>query len=228
MPAPRKTSTSTKALGPDEKIVQLFFKSVGAQLGYYNAQTKSFSDDMKMQPQYHTTLKVVQEVLTSGQLSSKELEDLILDRYRAGERTVSLASLLPKQKKALDGSENLLEDGFTYAHTYLYERTNPSFAIVGEGMVATVPGRVALKKTFTLDDLLTYYYAKTGCAKVPGRKNRDLGAFRYLLEAYPLDRVLHAIDLAGDIGVRSVLKLEDHMDAAEKEVKYLAARRHAL
>jgi hypothetical protein len=210
----------------DEKIVRLFLKTVGSELGFYQAATTDFIPDLELRPQYQANLEIIRSVLKEGRLSSKELETLILDRYRAGERQALISGLLPKAKARTDDNENLLEDGADYLHGALFVRTAPSFVVSGDAMLPVSGGQNLRRESFTLGELLQHYYRRMGLEGLEGRRSRDLGALRYLLAGTSLDTLLFAIDFAALDGARGgVLKLEDYLQEAEAEVRDRRSRR---
>lgn len=223
--APARKSAPTL----DQKIVELFLKTVGAECGLYNGGTRLFIPNLESHHLYQSNLEIVRDVLKSGRLAAGELEELIRERYKAGERQALLSAILPKsaEKRQLDENENLIEDGTVYQHSELYVRTAPSFFVSGNSMYSSSPGTQTAKERYTLGELLDYYYRRLPVAQLTSRRNRDLGGMRYLLDGYRVDEVLHAIDRAGgEEKPLSVLKLEDYLPEAREIVRDRAARKH--
>lgn len=210
----------------ERRITELFLKSVGSGLGFYNAATKSFQKGLESEPLYQANLEIVQAALKSGWKAS-ELEDHIVARYKAGERQALLSDILPNKApaKRIDEEENLLETGPDYQHTALYLRSAPTFAVVGESMVPMQRGSVKPKDEFTLRDLCNYYFETMRVPNTPRRWANALGSFRWLLGEARVDEVLTAVDLACAVNDETpVLRLSDYLDEARADVAAREAR----
>lgn len=87
------------------------------------------------------------------------------------------------------------------------------------------PFYLEMKKRFTMEELLAYWYKKTGIAPNDNVRKQDEGKFKYLLQFYDLDELLFSIDTQRHVRdekhmapIRNIFDLEKYMDDAKQYI----------
>jgi hypothetical protein len=222
----RKSKSPAGETTVEARIVRVFLRSVGAELGFYNAGFKEFRAGVESEPVYQSNLEIVRSALKQGWVAA-DLEEFIISRYRAGERQALLSEILPKQpeNKRLDESDNLLEDEEPHFHPQLFVRRMPSFTVTGGVMVPVTRGTVTPKEVFTLLDLVSYFFQHGRQGDTPRQRSAAINQMRWLLSQATVDEILFAIDLAEESGKDvGVFDLTDFLDVAREQVLVCEAR----
>jgi len=96
--------------------------------------------------------------------------------------------------------QNLMQRDVFYYHNLLREvpppvriRRDPE---TGEYIRESAPFFLEMKRRFTMQDLLDYWYRTNYITPNDHMRKQDEGKFRYLLSIYSLDEILFAIDAA--------------------------------
>lgn len=119
---------------------------------------------------------------------------------------------------------SLIERGKFYYHRILHIKPEAPVYNPRTGEVKTTPFYLEMKIRFTMDDLLDYFYDTMMTPAELVDRNKDAGAFKYMLEKYkkisfiePLDFILSLIDYTKEteaVPTSSVLDTQKH----EREV----------
>jgi hypothetical protein len=122
---------------------------------------------------------------------------------------------------------NLIEPDVFYYHNILREVPPPPKITIKDGKVIREeqPFYLEMKKRFTMEELLQYWYEKNGITPTAHMLKQDEGKFKYLLGIYNLDEILFAIDVSKTIRaerqlmpLRNVFDLERYMDDAREYI----------
>jgi hypothetical protein len=205
------------------RLTQYFLKSVGAHLGLYNEKENSFVPDLETKGVYKTNLQIIEQALAKG-WTYTELHALIGLQYREKKQAALFSEILPK--RIANEDENLLDPEDSYYHPALYVRTPARFSVSGDTMVLTQKPSSQLKESFTVRDLMLYYYGCLGIVS-PDTRRRSAQAktMMWLLSQAHLDEVLFAIDLAGESDrLVPVIDLSRYLQDAAHERRYYQAR----
>jgi hypothetical protein len=208
----------------ERRILALFFTTVGAELGLYDFKQKKFAPGAASHGAYQENLRAIQQALGSG-TPAADLEELIRERYRAGERTALIGALLKAETRpGRAGLETDLLTGIEPLHPALFDRRMPVLTLVGQTLTEVSAGRVTPKAQFTLAQLIDYYAAALrGYAP---RLKQHLGPWNWLLSQATLPELLTAIDLAREEHQEpGPLELTQYLAAARPIVQARAARR---
>jgi hypothetical protein len=210
----------------ERRVLELHFKTLAVEKGFYNSKSKKFPENWESEGLYQSNLNIVREYLKGG-WTATELEDAIRSRYQAGERAMLISEVLPKKapNKRVEERDNLLEEGLVYQHPALYDVRPPTFITMGEEMFQSAPPAHRKRECFTFEDLGKYYFKNLKVGMTPRNWTAALGGFRYLLQDYRLDEVLHAIDIAREEQPDTmVLELQKYLPEARKEVEMRLSR----
>lgn len=188
---------------------------------------------------------VVERIVSEGQLCStveyidklvskgwklddiKNEMDLFKKEYPEMIRNVYTLEQIMSSKQP---PNNLIEEGVFYYHNLLRSTSNPARIIkdkeTGRFIKIETPYYLEMIKTFTLENLLNYWYESSQQEANESLIRKDKGRFDYLLGFYDIDEILFAIDIAQ--GNRKVMKqkplknafdLEKYIEEAKEEVK---------
>lgn len=215
-----------KVDSPEERLAQFWLKSVAAGCGLYNPASGSFVDDLEEQGLYHGNVSVFANALKSG-WTYDELQFWIGQQYKNGERNALASDILPKKERedSIRETDDLMDEDTDYFHDALYDTTPPRFAVAGSVMLPVSRGSITRKQSFTLRELMDYYYANVKTACVARRRETQTKTMAWLLSQAELDEILYAIDAAGltDDDV-PVVELTNYFDEAQRELTYHRAR----
>lgn len=125
---------------------------------------------------------------------------------------------------------NLIEEGVFYYHNLLRETAGPARIIkdpqTGKMQRIEPTFYLEMVKSFTMENLLDYWYASSEQTSNESVIRKDKGRFDYLLGYYDIDEVLFAIDIAQEVRkkmkhkpLKNVFDLEKYMDEAKEEIK---------
>jgi hypothetical protein len=123
---------------------------------------------------------------------------------------------------------NLLERDVFYYHNILREVPPPPRIrfVDGKPVREEQPFYLEMKKRFTLEDLLQYWYNSNGVSPNDHMRRQDEGKFKYLLGIYNLDEILFAIDVSKTMRaeqqlppLRNAFELERYMEEARKFIE---------
>ncbi|GAK42087.1 hypothetical protein TCA2_4579 [Paenibacillus sp. TCA20] len=124
--------------------------------------------------------------------------------------------------------KNIMNPDIFYYHNRLRE-TSPAPKMRkgpdGKYIQEVEPFFLEMKKRFTMEELLEYWYEKMNIQSNPHMIKQDEGKFNYLLGIYDLDEILFAIDEAKRIRLswqRSLLRnafdIEKYVDEARETI----------
>lgn len=186
----------------ERQLLEVFYKSVGVELGFYNAKTRKLKPEVTSEGNYQANLETVRQHLANG-WTVKELEDKLWELSRGGYRGAVLREFLPSQppgqKKLEEGSNLVNPEHHPYQHPALYVLRMPTFMVQGDQMLPVSPGQRTAKAEYTLRDLVRYWLQTNGRGETPRAFTQALGYLRYLIgQGYRVDEILHAIDLAAE------------------------------
>lgn len=125
---------------------------------------------------------------------------------------------------------NLIDSDIFYYHNALRETSPPTKLIFNEETRKyeriESPFFLEMKKVFTLDDLLNYWYEKNEIKYQENNVSQDKARFSYLLKYYDLDEILFMIDIAYEDReikrlkpLRNVFHLEEYAEEAKEAIK---------
>jgi hypothetical protein len=127
---------------------------------------------------------------------------------------------------------NLMEPDVFYYHNHLREVPPPPRLRIVDGKAIREEQSfyLQMKTRFTMEDLLSYWYAMNGLKANEHMKKQDEGKFKYLLGFYNLDELLFGIDVSKSIRaerqklpLRNAFDLEQYMDEARE---YIAGKQN--
>jgi hypothetical protein len=118
---------------------------------------------------------------------------------------------------------NLIDPDMFYYHNALREVPPPVTIkfIDGKPVRNESTFYLEMKKRFTMQDLLNYWYQHNSVKPNTGMLKQDEGKFKYILGFYTVDEILFAIDVSKAIRsdkqllpLRNIFDLERYMDEA--------------
>jgi hypothetical protein len=209
-------------------------------------EIKGFSEDaqgkVKAPDAYKVSVMKNLEQLLAGGTSVKEIETL-MNRYKtthpSPKDVYSIDEILSYFKVKAEKQEikrdpnNLLEHGKFYFHPALQIVPPPPTIIqlpdgTFQSSYETEEFFLEIKECFTLSDLVDYFY-KVMEIDVDF-KERDMGAFKYVLKSYDIDAVLYMIDearaVSEDMGKSNPTSPFDIRDYAESAIAILEDRKN--
>lgn len=150
---------------------------------------------------------------------SKEYPRVVLNVYHVGEIM---------QNKTMPS--NLLSAEEFYYHNALREISPPTRLVqdpvTGQFIRKSTPFYLEMKKRFTMNDLLRYWYDQMGIQATEHLLRQDEGKFTYLLQNYTVDELLFCIDRAKYLRkernlrpLRSAFDLEKYIEDARDFMK---------
>lgn len=128
--------------------------------------------------------------------------------------------------------KNIMNPDIFYYHNRLREVPPPPRMrkVDGKYIQEVEPFFLEMKKRFTMEELLDYWYEKMNIDSNPHMIKQDEGKFNYLLGVYDLDEILFAIDVAKKARLtqsRSLLRnafdIEKYMEEARE---YILAKKN--
>lgn len=124
---------------------------------------------------------------------------------------------------------NLMQPDIFYYHNSLREVSMPTRIVkdpeTGQLVRKSEPFYLEMKKRFSMQDLLNYWYSQMGITSTDHMVRQDEGKFKYILGNYTLDEVLFAIDASRAIRKEKSLKL---LRNAFELDKYIEEGREAI
>jgi hypothetical protein len=125
---------------------------------------------------------------------------------------------------------NLIEPDVFYYHNALREVSPPTRIIkdpvTGQFIRQSQPFYLEIKKRFTMQDLLNYWYTQMEITPNEHMIRQDEGKFKYILSNYTLDEVLFAIDAAKTIRkerqlrpLRNAFELDKYIEDAREFIR---------
>ena len=125
---------------------------------------------------------------------------------------------------------NLLEPDAFYYHNALRETSAPTKLVYNKEKQCyeriDQPFFLEMKKCFTMNDLLRYWYKSNGMNPTEHHIKQDTGRFEYLLGMYDIDEILFAIDIAQATRkdnqqkpLRNVFELEKYIEEAKEAIQ---------
>jgi len=125
--------------------------------------------------------------------------------------------------------DNLIEQGMFYYHTALREVSPPVRMkfdeVTGEYVRTASTFYLEMKKTFTMQELLDYWYTKMGITRTDRLIRQDEGKFKYMLDTYTVEEILFCIDMSNS--VRKEMELPKLKNAFDLE-KYIEHARSLM
>lgn len=218
---PKKYKLNSEDLSQEERLTQFFLKSVGASVGIYNAGTDEYKTD---EPLYKTNVDIFRSALRDG-WTYDELHSLIGMNFRDKVSTALASDIITKKEIPLREGDNLLISTQKYYHPALFNTTAGRWAVGPNTMVPVTRAASVQKDSFTLRDLVDYYYkiVKTGSSS--RRREGDSKTMVYLLNQASLDEILFAIDAAGETNEEiRVIELNRFFDDASRDLEYHKSR----
>lgn len=206
---------------PEVILAEQFSKSVGCELGFYNASTQEFVTTLNVEPQFKKNVEIIKKCLKSG-WKEADLRTLIFSSYKDGRRCVLISDILPKDinKNESDPNQNLLEDSITHPLGWIIQKPIMTLDQNGE-LVRGTSLSVTAKDTLTLKEVVDYYLTNVESLSSKDNRKSVTGAIAYLIREYDLDTVLFAIDLAANDNTPiDPLGLKKYFVEARKEIKY--------
>lgn len=196
-------------------LTTYFFSSVIERIVNENQITSTVEYVMKLVSEGWTTDEIKNEV--DG--FKKEYPEMVRNVY-------TLEQIMSKKKPP----NNLIEEGVFYYHNLLRITSQPTRIIksseTGKMMRVEMPYFLEMIKTFTMDNLLAYWYKKSEQTPNESIIKKDKGRFNYLFGYYDLDEILFAIDIAqqnrkemGHKPLRNAFDLERYIEEAKEEIK---------
>lgn len=215
----------TKKLSTEEILAQFFLKSVGAEVGFWNASTSEFSEGFEDEPLYQGNVSCFQNAMKAGH-TFDDLHHMIGSNYKNGVRTALASAIIPERKNDdLEESSNLLDSDNPYYHPALFSVSAPRFAVAGTMMIPVARGSTTPKDTFTLRELMDYYYANIKTACLSSRRPSQTKTMMWLLKQASLDQILYAIDAASLTDKEiPIIELTKYLEEADLEINYYKAR----
>lgn len=209
---------------PEERLAQFFLKSVGVECGLYNHGTKQLADGFEAEGLYQAHVATFASAMKQG-WAYDDLHDLVASNYKSGVRAALVSNIIPEREPLLKETDNLLADDDDYYHSALYIQRAPQFTLAGSMMLTVSAGSITRKETFTLRDLMTYYYDNTRTSSVSRRREAETKTMVWLLKQASLDEILFAIDVvrSEDASV-SVVELTHYLDQGRADLDYRRAR----
>jgi hypothetical protein len=125
---------------------------------------------------------------------------------------------------------NLLDPDVFYYHNALRVTSAPVTLVYDEttGQYKRIeqPFFLEMKTSFTMEDLLRYWYKSNGMSPTEHHMKQDRGRFEYLLGMYDIDEILFAIDIAQahrkdqqQKPLRNVFELERFIEEAKEAIQ---------
>lgn len=125
---------------------------------------------------------------------------------------------------------NLLEPDMFYYHNVLREVSPPTKIVkdphTGQLVRQTQPFYLEMKKRFTLQELLDYWYTQMDIRPNEHMLRQDEGKFKYILGNYTVDEILFAIDASKTIRkerqlrpLRNAFELDKYIEDAREFIK---------
>lgn len=206
-----------------QSLNDLFYKSVGVKLGFYNAGKKEFKPSYKTEGIVLSNASIIEDLLNNG-YTPTTLRQEIINAYKDNRREPLISKIVPK-KTSVNSSLNLIEPGKTYTHRELYVRSQGSYTIVDGDIIRSNAPSNRLKEVFTLNDLLEFCYLKLKIVRIQSRLQYDLKILTQFLEQVGLDALLYAIESAEFIPqVISLYVLTNHLSNGIQASKYRSMR----
>lgn len=177
-------------------LVELFFKTIGAEVGFFDFKTRAFRAGVESEGLYQENLKQIRAALK--EMVAADLEQYVRERYVVGDRAPLLSDVLGKQSAPgrIGYEADLLERLERPLHPALFFRVMPTFAVSESGMVPVGQGKILPKAEFTLRNLIEYYFSRVHVAPLLSRQ--ELGPWNWVLQQADLNELLFAIDAAGE------------------------------
>lgn len=123
---------------------------------------------------------------------------------------------------------NLLDEDTFYYHNELRLVSTPVVIKKDDNGVfqrSEAPFTLQMKKRYTMEDLLAYFYEKNSITSSNHTLRQDEGKFTYLLNQYTIDELLFATDIAthkrkeqGIRSLRNIFDLERYVEDAKDSI----------
>lgn len=176
-----------------------------------------------------STSEYISELIKEGwtiETIQFEMEQFAKDYPNIINNVYTLEQIMANKKPVT----SLTEEGVFYYHNLLRETSSPSVIRLnketGEFERVEETFFLEIKKSFSMEELLNYWYKMSEQSPNENIKKKDKGRFEFLLGYYDLDEILFAIDIAQRIRktynrkpLCNAFDLEKYMDEAKQEVK---------
>ena len=200
----------------EKRILAAFFKTAGAHLGLAN------KDGVESNELYQGNLKCLRKLMSNGLPGDAIIRHCRLTSTN-GAKTTWITEAVPDYVKDADSMDrNILTPGVKPIHRLVTRVTMPvSYVGLGQEVESNGDIEISYADSFTMEELLDYFFSTFQIDNTAGRKKSAVGAFNYLLSIYNLDSILFGIDFAKDSGkyVKDPLQLKDFVDEAEEHLK---------
>lgn len=187
---------------------------------------RTLTQPANYQYRYNDTYKKIENYLNEGWFI-EEIYQVIIDFENNNPNRMgyiySLDAIMPKGVHKKD----LIDDIYCY-HKDLREPIPPvkiSFNDKGEMIREGSDFLVKMKKRYTLDDVLRYYYTLTKASPSENTVKRDEGKMVFLLKEFDVDEILFAIDITYQdkrkFGKKftDLFHVQDNMERAKNGIK---------
>lgn len=203
----------------DEKTIELAVyavkKIIQAHTNLENRITRSVMSIQRLLEQNWT--------LQSIRLELDRMAALYPDQVK---KAYDIDGLLAKKEQAM----NLIQSGQLYFHRLLRVSSAPVRIIQeksGTMKRISTPYVLQIKRKFTMDELIHFFYESCCIAGNDHIRKQDEGKFKYLLSVYELDELLFAIDASVAIRheqqqmpVKNAFDLEQYIEDAKRMIAY--------
>lgn len=173
-----------------------------------------------------TTIQKLQEAGWSLYEIKHELDQFAHDYPQVVANIYHMDEIMAKKEPP----NNLLEPHVFYYHNLLREVSPPTKIVkdpaTGKMVRQTQPFFLEMKKRFTMQELMDYWYEQMEIKPNEHMIRQDEGKFKYILGNYTLDEVLFAIDASKTLRkerqlrlLRNAFELDKYIEDAREFIK---------